>query len=191
MNFDLSDDQQDIKRTAREFLGARYKLEEVRRLALEEERGFTDAQWDEIAGLGWPELAVRESGLGIVELAVVSEELGYACAPTPLPSTWAASLLLDAAGEADRLEDGHRGTLAQWDEDTDGDPDRPSPGEDLRGRQDRRSGRRRRRPDRGHRRRRAALRRRRRRRRDQAGRDARHHPPARRPCRSTAPPPRS
>jgi hypothetical protein len=51
MNFDLSEDQQDIKRTAREFLGARYKLEEVRRLALEEERGFTDAQWDEIVGL--------------------------------------------------------------------------------------------------------------------------------------------
>ena len=84
MNFDLTDDQQDIKRTAREFLGARYKLEEVRRLALEEERGFTDAQWDEIVQLGWPELAVRESGFGVVELAVVAEELGYACAPTPL-----------------------------------------------------------------------------------------------------------
>ena len=93
MNFDLSEDQQDIKRTAREFLGARYKLEEVRRLAVEEERGFTDAQWEEIAGLGWPELPVAESGLGIVELAVVAEELGYALAPTPLQSTWAAGLL--------------------------------------------------------------------------------------------------
>ena len=133
MNFDLTDDQQDIKRTAREFLGARYKLEEVRRLALEEERGFTDAQWDEIVELGWPELAVAESGLGIVELAVVSEELGYACAPTPLASTWAASLLLDAAGEAGRLEGGRRGTVAQWDEDTDGKPDRSSLGSDLRG----------------------------------------------------------
>ena len=133
MNFDLSEDQQDIKRTAREFLAARYKLEEVRRLALEEERGFTDAQWEEIAGLGWPELAVAESGLGIVELAVVAEELGYACAPTPLPSTWAAALLLAAAGEAERLADGRRGTVAQWDEDTDGAPDRSSLGEDLRG----------------------------------------------------------
>ena len=133
MNFDLSEDQQDIKRTAREFLGARYKLEEVRRLALEEERGFTDAQWDEIAGLGWPELAVQESGFGIVELAVVAEELGYSLAPTPLQSTWAAALLLDAAGEAERLADGRRGTLAQWDEDTDGTPDRSSLGDDLRG----------------------------------------------------------
>ena len=133
MNFDLSEDQQDIKRTAREFLGARYRLEEVRRLALEEERGFTDAQWDEIVQLGWPELPVAESGLGVVELAVVAEELGYACAPTPLSSTWAAALLLDAAGEAGRLSDGRRGTVAQWDEDTDGKPDRSSLGADLKG----------------------------------------------------------
>ena len=99
MNFDLTEDQLLIKRTARDFLAARYK---VRRLALEEERGFTDAQWEEIAGLGWPELAVPEEqegqGLGAVELAVLAEELGYALAPTPLQSTWAAALLLAAAG---------------------------------------------------------------------------------------------
>ena len=39
--------------------------------------------------LGWPELAE----LGTVELAVLAEELGYALAPTPLQSTWAAGLL--------------------------------------------------------------------------------------------------
>ena len=65
MNFDLSEDQQDIKRTAREFLAARYPWAEVRRLAVEEERGFTDAQWEEMVELGWPELAE----LGTVELA--------------------------------------------------------------------------------------------------------------------------
>jgi len=101
MNFDLDDDQQTIKRTAREFLSARYKAEEVRRLALEDERGFTDEQWAEIAGLGWPGLAVAEDhggqGLGTVELTVVAEELGYALAPTPLASTWAAALLLESA----------------------------------------------------------------------------------------------
>jgi len=102
MHFELSQDQQDIKRTAREFLAARYPLEEVRRLALEDERGWTDEQWREIAGLGWPGLAVPEEhggqGLGTVELAVVAEELGYALAPSPLQSTWAAALLLSAAG---------------------------------------------------------------------------------------------
>ena len=43
MNFDLSDDQRTIKSTAREFLAARYPLSEVRRLALDDERGWTDA----------------------------------------------------------------------------------------------------------------------------------------------------
>jgi alkylation response protein AidB-like acyl-CoA dehydrogenase len=89
MNFDLSDDQRTIKSTARELLAARYPLAEVRRLALEDERGFTDAQWDEMVALGWPEIAE----LGTVEMIVVAEELGYALAPTPLQSTWVAGLL--------------------------------------------------------------------------------------------------
>jgi alkylation response protein AidB-like acyl-CoA dehydrogenase len=89
MNFDLSDDQRTIKTTAREFLAARYPLSEVRRLAVEDERGWTDQQWNEIVELGWPEIAE----LGTVEMIVVAEELGYALAPTPLQSTWAAGLL--------------------------------------------------------------------------------------------------
>jgi alkylation response protein AidB-like acyl-CoA dehydrogenase len=89
VNFDLSDDQRTIKSTARELLAARYPLAEVRRLALEDERGFTDAQWDEMVSLGWPEIAE----LGTVEMIVVAEELGYALAPTPLQSTWVAGLL--------------------------------------------------------------------------------------------------
>ena len=101
VNFELSDDQQAIKRTARDFLAARYKLEEVRRLA-GDERGFTDEQWTEIAELGWPGLVVPEAlgglGLGAVELVVLGEELGYALAPTPFLSTVAAALLLVQAG---------------------------------------------------------------------------------------------
>ena len=89
MNFDLSEDQRTIKSTARELLAARYPLAEVRRLALDDERGFTDAQWDEMVALGWPEIAE----LGTVEMIVVAEELGYALAPTPLQSTWVAGLL--------------------------------------------------------------------------------------------------
>jgi len=89
VNFDLSDDQRTIKSTARELLAARFPLSEVRRLALEDERGWTDAQWQEMVELGWPEIAE----LGTVEMIVVAEELGYALAPTPLPSTWAAAAL--------------------------------------------------------------------------------------------------
>jgi alkylation response protein AidB-like acyl-CoA dehydrogenase len=132
MDFDLTEDQHTIKRTAREFLAARYRLDEVRRLALDEERAFTDEQWAEIAGLGWPELADPEQGLGTVELAVVAEELGYALAPSPLQSTWAATALLAAAGRAAVLEGGRRGTVAMWDAEELGDPERSTlvPGDD-------------------------------------------------------------
>jgi alkylation response protein AidB-like acyl-CoA dehydrogenase len=120
MNFDLSEDQHEIRRTAREFLAARYKPEEVRRLALEDERRFTDRQWQEMVELGWPGLALPEeaggAGLGMVELAVVAEELGHALAPTPLQSTWAAGFVLAQLQETEwlpRVADGSaRGAVA-------------------------------------------------------------------------------
>ena len=43
MNFELTDDQRAIKRTAREMLASRYRPETVRELAADE-RGFTDAR---------------------------------------------------------------------------------------------------------------------------------------------------
>ena len=76
---------------ARDFLAASYKPEEVRRLAYDTERGFTDEGWAAICELGWPALLVPEEhgglGLGVVELAVVQEELGAALAPSPFLST--------------------------------------------------------------------------------------------------------
>jgi alkylation response protein AidB-like acyl-CoA dehydrogenase len=120
MRFDLSDDQREIRRTARDFLAARYPLERVR-------DGGPDRHWDEVVELGWPELAIPEDqegmGLGVLELALVAEELGYALAPTPLASTWAAALLLAAAGEGARLAGGRRATVAMWDADGSGAPD--------------------------------------------------------------------
>src|SRR5215470_3003552 len=124
MRFELTDDQQAIQRTAKEFLASRYPAEEVRRLALEDERGFTEEQWHAIAELGWPALVVPEDdgglGLGVVELAVLQEQLGYALAPTPLLSTVAAALAIAAAGDATQrsewlpalAEGERRGTIA-------------------------------------------------------------------------------
>ena len=106
MNFDLSEDQEAIRRTAREFLAARYPSEEVRRLA---SRGGARLHRRAVGGDGRAGLAGAVGGqgaLGTVELAVLAEELGYALAPTPLQSTWAAALLLAAAGEGDRLAGG-------------------------------------------------------------------------------------
>jgi alkylation response protein AidB-like acyl-CoA dehydrogenase len=127
MNFEFSDDQRAIKRTAREFLEARYPLATVRGLA-EDERGFTDEQWSEMCDLGWPGVIVPEDqgglGLGAVELIVIAEEMGYALAPSPWFSTTSAALILEAAGTQEQRDrwlgpvaaGEARGTVAVWDE---------------------------------------------------------------------------
>ena len=100
MNFDLNDEQQEIKRTAHEFLADRFKPEKVRQLA--DADSYDDSLWKEISELGWPGIAIAEDdgghGLGMVELAVLLEESGYACAPSPLLGTAGAALVISAAG---------------------------------------------------------------------------------------------
>jgi alkylation response protein AidB-like acyl-CoA dehydrogenase len=100
MNFDLNDEQQEIKSTAKEFLANRFKPEKVRELA--EARSYDDALWGEIAELGWAGIAIAEQdggqGLGMVELAVLLEESGFACAPSPLLGSAGAALVISAAG---------------------------------------------------------------------------------------------
>ena len=99
MNFDFSDDQQAIKRTANDLLAARFKAEQVRELA--EAGEYDDDAWKEICELGWPGIFVSEEhggqGLGTVELVILMEELGYALAPLPFLSNAAAGLVLQHA----------------------------------------------------------------------------------------------
>jgi alkylation response protein AidB-like acyl-CoA dehydrogenase len=106
MNFDFTDDQQAIKRTARELLAERFKLEHVRGLA--EKREYDDAAWRELSELGWPGIFVPEEhggqGLGVVELVILMEELGYALAPLPFLSNVAAGLALLHAGTDEQRE---------------------------------------------------------------------------------------
>jgi alkylation response protein AidB-like acyl-CoA dehydrogenase len=100
MDFDLSQDQQEIKTVARELLSARSPWAKVREAA--DAREYGDALWRELAELGWPGIAVAEEhggqGLGAVELAVLLEELGYACAATPFLSTAVAASVIQACG---------------------------------------------------------------------------------------------
>ena len=100
MNFDFTDDQQAIKRTAKEFLAARFKSERVRELA--EAKAYDDDAWKEMAELGWAGIFIDEEHggqeLGTVELIILMEELGYALAPVPFLSSAAAGLALQYAG---------------------------------------------------------------------------------------------
>jgi alkylation response protein AidB-like acyl-CoA dehydrogenase len=105
MNFDFTDDQQAIKATARDLLAKRFKLERVRELA--ESKSYADDVWSEVCELGWPGIFIAEENggqdLGILELVILAEELGYVLAPLPFLSNAAAGLVLQATGATDRL----------------------------------------------------------------------------------------
>ena len=106
MDFDLNEDQQEIKAVARELLGARSTWARVREAAVAGE--YDEALWSEIVALGWPGIAVSEAnggqGLGIVELAALLEELGYACAAVPFLSTAVAAAVIDREGNGNLRE---------------------------------------------------------------------------------------
>jgi alkylation response protein AidB-like acyl-CoA dehydrogenase len=101
VDFDLTEDQKEIKRVAHELLSSRSPWPKVRAAA---EAGEYDAAlWRELIDLGWPGIAVAEAqggqGLGMIELSVLAEELGYACAATPFVSVAAVAAAL--AGSED------------------------------------------------------------------------------------------
>ncbi|MGN6256124.1 MAG: acyl-CoA dehydrogenase family protein [Solirubrobacterales bacterium] len=107
MYFDLTDEQQAIKSTAHDFLASRFKSERLREIAASE-NGFDESGWKEMAELGWAGLALPEEwggqGLGIVDLAVLFEEMGYVCAPSPLLSNTVAGLAIAAGGSDEQKE---------------------------------------------------------------------------------------
>ncbi len=100
MDFDLSDEQKEIKQVAHDLLGARSPFSKVREAA--EAGAYDPGLWNELVELGWPGIAVSaEHGgqeLGAVGLAVLLEELGFACAATPFLSTATAAAVIEAAG---------------------------------------------------------------------------------------------
>jgi alkylation response protein AidB-like acyl-CoA dehydrogenase len=106
MNFDFSDDQQAIKRTAHELLEQRFKPERLRELA--EGETYDDEVWSELGELGWAGIFLEEAyggqELSTVELMILSEELGYALAPVPFLSNAAAGLVLAEAGSDEQKE---------------------------------------------------------------------------------------
>ena len=106
MNFDFSDDQQAIKRTAKDLIADRFKFERVRELA--EAGAYDDDAWKELCELGWPGIFIDEAyggqGLGVVELVILMEELGYALAPVPYLSNAAAGLMIQAAGSEEQKQ---------------------------------------------------------------------------------------
>ncbi|MFN0124690.1 MAG: acyl-CoA dehydrogenase family protein [Blastocatellia bacterium] len=108
MDFDLSKPQQLLQQSAREFFARECPPERVREL-MASETAFDAKLWEAIADQGWTGLTLPEEfgglGLGLVELAVVAEEMGRANLPGPFISTlWAAALINRAGSDGQKAQ---------------------------------------------------------------------------------------
>jgi alkylation response protein AidB-like acyl-CoA dehydrogenase len=105
LNFAFSEEQEELRATARAFLAEHAKPEQVR-TAMESELGHDPSLWKRIgAELGWTAVAIPEAagglGLGWVEVVALQEVLGEAlfCGPY-LATVGLAASALEAAGDA-------------------------------------------------------------------------------------------
>ena len=90
MDLELSEDQEFFQETTRKFLESEIPLPAVRRMA-EAPAGFDRAWWRRGAELGWTSMLVPEAwgggslaGEGLLDLAIVAEEMGRLVSPGPL-----------------------------------------------------------------------------------------------------------
>ncbi|MBW2667887.1 MAG: acyl-CoA/acyl-ACP dehydrogenase, partial [Deltaproteobacteria bacterium] len=104
MNFGFSEEQELLRKTARDFLVDCAPMTRVREVMEGDEHTALEI-WRRMAELGWPGLAFPEgvggAGMGMVELCVVLEELGRSLAPVPfIPTVLAGVAILEAGDEA-------------------------------------------------------------------------------------------
>ena len=90
MDIGFSEEQELLRDTARKFLEAECTTKFVREM-MATEHAVTDAFWQQLAENGWLGITYPEedggSGLGLVDLVVLMEEMGRAVMPGPFPAT--------------------------------------------------------------------------------------------------------
>jgi len=101
MDFGLSEEQKALAATVKRYLAERCPTTRVRAV-MESDNGHDAELWQGLMELGIGSLAVPEAhgGMGaeFLDLALVAEELGYACAPGPFLGAALATIAL-AAGD--------------------------------------------------------------------------------------------
>jgi len=108
MDFGFSEEQDMLRKSARDFLAKETPMTYVRQM-MEDERGFRDDLWRKMAELGWTGLVLPEdcggAGLDFVDMVVVLEEMGRVVLPGPFFSTLVGAVaLLDAGSAAQKQE---------------------------------------------------------------------------------------
>jgi alkylation response protein AidB-like acyl-CoA dehydrogenase len=108
MNFGFTEEQELLRKTARDFLAEHAPIKRIREV-MEGEQSHAADIWSQMAELGWLGLALPEehggAGLTLVELCIVLEELGRSLAPVPfLPTLIGATAILELGDPAQRAE---------------------------------------------------------------------------------------
>lgn len=108
MDFDFTQEQIALRDSAREFLSERCTSQFVRTM-FDDPTGYNKPMWKEMADLGWLGLTFPEEnnglGLGMVELALMLEEIARAAFPGPFfASVLLAGSALKAAGDKTQRE---------------------------------------------------------------------------------------
>src|SRR5580700_3955220 len=107
MNFDFSDEQKQLRDSARKFLAEKCPPKSVRAV-IDGKAPYDRDLWKGLAEMGFLGVAIPEdyggAGAGHLELCVIAEEKGRALAPVPFSSTvyLAAEALLLAGNEAQK-----------------------------------------------------------------------------------------
>lgn len=108
MNFDFSEDQKFLKDQARKYLEAECPISKVRKVLDSDDVACDRDLWNGVAEMGWLGVAIPEehggSGLGMLELCVIAEEMGRSLAPVPYASTvyFFAEAIKLAGSDADK-----------------------------------------------------------------------------------------
>jgi alkylation response protein AidB-like acyl-CoA dehydrogenase len=101
VNFELSEEQEMLREASRDLLSDRAPITHVRAWA-DRAKDVDPEVWRLTADLGWPGLGLPEeyggAGQGLVELALVAEEMGRALGRGPVTPTAIAGRALAAAG---------------------------------------------------------------------------------------------
>jgi alkylation response protein AidB-like acyl-CoA dehydrogenase len=109
MKLTLTEEQEMLRKTARDFLADKCSKQFVKEME-ESETGYSRELWQEMAELGWMGLAFpgRYGGgdMSFLDLAVLLEEMGRACLPGPFFSTVVLGGLsiLDVGSEEQKQE---------------------------------------------------------------------------------------
>jgi len=101
MNLGYSEQEETLKKMARDFLTTECPILSVRQME-KDEKGYLPGMWQKLVDLGWTGLFLPEKYGGsegsIVDLTILFEEIGRAIAPIPLLTTLLSTLAIKDYG---------------------------------------------------------------------------------------------